>query len=171
MVIISFDVDQNKGWALGASLVLEKPVSQHELQNSKNYLIKDNLLDLKGLAVLVVDDDPLTVEIIATRLVNMGILPLRAYGGAEAIEIARTEKPAMIMLDLMMPEVSGFDVVNTLQETPETANIPIIIVTAKIVTNEDRATLNGNIFKIIEKSEFNSKMYKREVQRALNDRR
>ncbi|WP_158768472.1 PleD family two-component system response regulator [Paraglaciecola sp. L1A13] len=117
------------------------------------------------------DDDPLALELVATQLEHMGIIPLSAHGGAEAIELAREHKPAIIMLDLMMPDLSGFDVVNALQKYPETDSIPIIIVTAKVVSREDREMLNGNIYKIIEKSEFNSQTCRREVQRALKIKR
>ncbi len=59
---------------------------------------------------------------------------LRAYGGREAIEIARRELPDLIVLDLMMPDVNGFDVVEALQPDPDTARIPILVVTAKQIT-------------------------------------
>ena len=59
---------------------------------------------------------------------------LRAYGGREAIEIARRELPDLIVLDLMMPEVNGFDVVEALQGRPDTGRIPILVVTAKEIT-------------------------------------
>ena len=79
---------------------------------------------------------------------------LRAYGGREAIEIARRELPDLIVLDLMMPEVNGFDVVEALQATPETARIPILVVTAKQITAADRARLNGYVTAIMEKASF-----------------
>ena len=56
---------------------------------------------------------------------------IRAYGGREAIEAARLELPDLIVLDLMMPEVNGFDVVEALKQQPDTARIPILVVTAK----------------------------------------
>jgi CheY-like chemotaxis protein len=114
-----------------------------------------------------VDDDPFAVDLIATRLVDIGISPLRAYGGKEAIDIARARKPPLIILDLMMPMVSGFDVVKALKDDPETAVIVIIVMTAKIVTKEDRSSLNGNVFRLIEKFEFDGKRLKDEIQNAL----
>ena len=65
--------------------------------------------------MLVVDDDPKAVELIALRMLGLASTVLRAYGGREAIEIARRELPDLIVLDLMMPEVNGFDVVEALQ--------------------------------------------------------
>ena len=63
---------------------------------------------------------------------------LRAYSGREAIDAARRELPDVIVLDLMMPEMNGFDVVEALKERPETARIPILVVTAKEITDKDR---------------------------------
>ena len=91
--------------------------------------------------MLVVDDDPKAVELIAVRILGLAGNVLRAYGGREAIEIAQQELPDLIVLDLMMPEVNGFDVVEALHEHPDTARIPILVVTAKQITAEDRARL------------------------------
>jgi CheY-like chemotaxis protein len=81
-----------------------------------------------------VDDDPKAVEIIALAVAGLAGNVLRAYGGREAIEIARRELPDLIVLDLMMPGVNGFEVVAALNERPETADIPVLVVTAKQVT-------------------------------------
>ena len=81
--------------------------------------------------MLLVDDDPMAVELIAVRILGLAGTVHRAYGGVEAIDSARRKLPDMIVLDLMMPEVDGFDVVTALHEYPVTANIPILVVTAK----------------------------------------
>jgi PAS domain S-box-containing protein len=167
IIIITVDVDLIKGWALGASLMIEKPVSLLQLRKSVASTLEVSFQDLRGLEVLIVDDDPFAVDLIATRLVDIGISPLRAYGGKEAIDIARARKPPLIILDLMMPMVSGFDVVKALKDDPETAVIVIIVMTAKIVTKEDRSSLNGNVFRLIEKFEFDGKRLKDEIQNAL----
>ena len=166
LVIISVDANQIKGWAFGAVLVLDKPVAPSVLRATIADLMKDKLTDKKRLSVLVVDSDPLAVKLISTVLSDMGVLPLITYSGEEAIEIVRTQEPDAIVLDLLMPDVTGFDVVDTLHN--ETQNIPIIILTAKEVTNQDRALLNGHIFRIIEKSNFNNKIFRTEIQRALS---
>ena len=102
--------------------------------------------------MLVVDDDPKAVELIALRVQGLASTVLRAYGGREAIEAARRELPDLIVLDLMMPDVNGFDVVEALKAQPDTARIPIVVVTAKQITAEDRAKLNGYVSTIMEKS-------------------
>ena len=95
---------------------------------------------------------------------------LRAYGGREAIDAARRELPDLIVLDLMMPDVNGFDVVAALQERPDTAVIPILVVTAKHITPADRSKLNGYVMTIMEKADFDRERFLGEVRRAMSGR-
>jgi len=118
----------------------------------------------------VVDDDPKAVEVIATFLPAPAYAVVRAYGGAEAITLAERIRPNLILLDLMMPEVSGFEVADALQRNPDTARIPILVVTAKQITPSDRAQLNatpGKVIHIVEKAGFNRAHFVSEVRRAL----
>ena len=96
---------------------------------------------------------------------------LRASGGREAIETARRELPDLIVLDLMMPDVNGFDVVEALSEHPDTGHIPILVVTAKQITAEDRIKLNGFVATIMEKAGFSRERFAAEVRRAMAGRR
>ena len=125
----------------------------------------------RALKVLVVDDDPVAVEMIAVRIPSLGSTVLRAFGGREAIDIARRELPDLIVLDLMMPEVNGFDVLAALDEHPDTARIPILVVTARQITAEDRAKLHGNVTTIMEKADFDRDRFMAEVRRAMSGRR
>jgi DNA-binding response OmpR family regulator len=168
--IISVAADRNKGFSLGASAVMQKPISRLELYES--------LVDLdlfprsKGhtLKVLLVDDDPKAVELLALGVLGMANTVLRAYGGREAIETARRELPDVIVLDLIMPDVNGFDVVAALNEHAHTARIPILIITAKEVTFEDRAKLSAYATTIMEKVAFDPKNFMAEVRRAMSGR-
>ena len=95
---------------------------------------------------------------------------VRAYGGSEAITLARRVRPDLILLDLMMPEVNGFDVVEALRHNADTARIPIVVVTAKQITAQDRAALNRDpdkVIHIVEKAGFNKLRFIAEVRRAL----
>jgi PAS domain S-box-containing protein len=171
VVIISIVADRNRGFALGAAAVIQKPVSRQELYESLAELGLFPVADGRSLKVLVVDDDPKVVELVAVRIAGEAITVLRAYGGQNAIDIAHLELPDVIVLDLMMPEVNGFDVVEALQQTSDTAAIPIIVVTAKQITPEDRAKLNGFVATIVEKSEFDRDRFTTEVRRAMSGRR
>jgi CheY-like chemotaxis protein len=86
------------------------------------------------------------------RPFNMEIMV--ADGGKAGLEIAMKKKPDMIILDLMMPDVDGFEVVSKLREDPASSQIPILIYTAKNITSEDRDRLQGNIQTIIQKGDF-----------------
>ena len=71
----------------------------------------------------------------------------------------------------MMPEINGFDVVEALRTNPQTAHIPILVVTAKRISSEDRARLNGYVAAIMEKAEFDRERFTAEVHRALAGRK
>jgi len=114
-----------------------------------------------------VDDDPKAVEILGTFLDAAGCRVVRAYSGREGIEQARRLRPDIMILDLIMPEVSGFDVVQALKGDTATQTIPIIVVTAKVVTPEERATLNGQVTRMLQKTEFKREHLLSEVRRAL----
>ena len=77
---------------------------------------------------------------------------LKAYGGQEGIDLAVAEAPALIILDLAMPEVDGFQVVKRLAEDPGACDVPIVICTAMDLTNEEKDRLNGQIQSVIEKT-------------------
>ena len=95
---------------------------------------------------------------------------LHAADGGEAIRTALRLRPALIVLDLMMPDMSGFEVVKQLQNHAETAAIPILVVTAKQITAQERAALNGDagkIVRVVEKSAFNNELFIAEVRRTF----
>ena len=171
VVIISIVADPSKGFSLGAAAVMQKPISRHELLESLGDLGLLTVSDGQGFKVLVVDDDPKAVEVVAVRIQAMGSTVLRAYSGRDAIEVARNELPDVIVLDLMMPEVSGFDVVAALSETPETASIPVLVVTAQDITDSERERLSGSVAAIMEKASFDPEDLTSEVRRAMAGRR
>jgi CheY-like chemotaxis protein len=120
--------------------------------------------------VLVVDDDPKAVEVIAGYLPAPAYAVVRAYCGAEAVTLAQRLRPDLILLDLMMPGMSGFDVVEVLQRNTDTARIPVLVVTAKQVTAHERDALSSNpdhVIHIVEKAGFNQVRFIAEVRRAL----
>jgi len=169
-VIISIAADRKKGFSLGAAAVMQKPISRQELYDSLSDLGMLPLSQGQTLRVLVVDDDPKAVELIAVHTQGLASTVLRAFGGREAIDVALRELPDVIVLDLMMPEVTGFDVVEALKERPDTARIPILVVTAKQITAEDRTKLSGYVTTIMQKAEFDGDRFTAEVRRAMSGR-
>ena len=169
VVVIAGDVDGNLALQDGALGLLQKPVTRGQLRDSLDRLGLHEVPE-ETRTVLVVDDDHKAVELIAAYLPSPAYAVVRAYGGAEAISLARTLRPDLILLDLMMPEVNGFDVVQALQQDPETEQIPILVVTAKHITARDRATLttNGSTrIQIVNKAGFDRASFLVEVRRAL----
>jgi PAS domain S-box-containing protein len=171
VLIISIVAERSKGLALGASVVMHKPMSRQELSDS---LIEIGLLPRssgEALRVLVVDDDPRAVDLVAVHVAALGSTVLRAYGGCEAIAVARAELPDLIVLDLMMPDVTGFDVVEALSESPATAAIPILVLTASHIDDAHRAMLRGGVATIMNKTELSHERFTSEVRRAMSGRR
>jgi CheY-like chemotaxis protein len=170
VVIIAGNAKDNLTLAGGAAAVLQKPISRAQLKASLDHLgLQPNSAHTH--TVLVVDDDPKAIEVIAAFLPAPAYGVVRAYGGAEAIALAERIRPDLILLDLMMPEVNGFDVAAALQANPDTARIPILVVTAKQITPKDRAVLNSNpakVIHIVEKAGFNRAHFVSEVRRALS---
>ncbi len=170
VVMISIVADRNKGYALGAAAVLQKPISRQELAEALGALGLVPIALGQSLRILVVDDDPKAVELIASHLRGLASTVLRAYGGREAIEVARRELPDLIVLDLMMPELNGFDVVEALKKHPGTALIQILVVTAKDISAEDRARVNESVAAFMEMTDFNPERFAAEIRRAMSRR-
>jgi CheY-like chemotaxis protein len=168
VVIVSIAPDQHRGFAFGAAAVMQKPFSRQQLYEA--------LLGLglaprplgQSLRVLVVDDDPHDVELVALHLRELATTVVRAYDGADAIEAVNLQIPDLIVLDLMMREMSGFEVVEALQQHNDHAHIPIIIVTGQHVTAADRERLNGDVSAILEKGHFDAQLFRAEVFRAVS---
>jgi len=85
--------------------------------------------------------------------------------------MVRSAPPELIVLDLMMPQVSGFDVIHGLRGNPDTADIPIIVLTAKMLSRNDHAQLSGKVQQVMEKTEFHAIGLLAEVKRALARKR
>ena len=169
VVVVSGSDFSNMALSRGAAAVLQKPINRAQLKTSLLHL---NLQPTQkhSHTVLVVDDDPKAVEVIAAFLPTPAYTVVRAYGGSEAIALAQRLRPDLILLDLMMPDVNGFDVVEALQRDVETARIPILVVTAKQVTAQDRAALAGTPgqrIQVVAKAGFNRSGFVAEVCRAL----
>jgi CheY-like chemotaxis protein len=150
VVIVSITEDRELGFSLGAVEYLVKPIKRDRLiEVLKSVRSK---VDKHNITALVVDDERLSVKMLTDMLqgLDCGVLP--AYGGQQAIEMAVQYVPDFIILDLMMPKVTGFDVVRQLRANPVTKDIPILIFTAKDITKKDRQQLNNSVQAIVPKS-------------------
>jgi signal transduction histidine kinase/DNA-binding response OmpR family regulator/CHASE3 domain sensor protein len=166
VVIISVADQARKGFSLGAASVLQKPIAREELLHVLEGLGLRQTPDRRA-KVLVVDDEPHAVETIARSLEEHGCEVVRTYSGREAIDVSRKSAFDLIVLDLLMPEMSGFEVADALKSDPRTAVVPVLALTQKIVGSEDHAALKGRVLRIIEKAEFRPEDLIREVRRAV----
>jgi signal transduction histidine kinase/DNA-binding response OmpR family regulator/HAMP domain-containing protein len=150
IIIVSIIDDQNLGFSMGAVGYLVKPIDKDQLLN---ILDKIELEPKRKPKVLIIDDNPEDVRLIKSTFTNEDFDVLIAYDGADGINQAVNYKPDLIILDLLMPGMSGFDVVKALQENPDASKIPIIISTMKELTSEDRKQLNSKVKSIVQKGE------------------
>ena len=152
VIVVSMLDEKTLGFSLGAIDYLSKPVDRDALLGTLGAL--KGVLGVVVPKVLVVDDEPDAVELIASMIEPAGFDVMRAYGGHEGLNLAFSEHPDILVLDLMMPVVSGFEVLSRLRANPETKNIPVIICTAKDVTDDDVKQLSNGVISILQKGTF-----------------
>ena len=142
---------------IGQADFLTKPIDRQQLLQMmvKFDLLADGKRGKKTpSSILIVDDDPQNIRLVKAMLKPFNMEVMVADGGKAGLELALKKKPDLIILDLMMPDVDGFEVVSNLREDPAASQIPILIYTAKNITSEDRERLQGNIQSIIQKGDF-----------------
>jgi len=152
VIVVSMLDEAEVGFSLGVVDYFVKPVEKNTLVAALNTLKESLGIDMPK--VLVVDDDPDAVELVASMIEPVGFEIIRAYGGEEGIQKSFSEHPDVLILDLMMPEVSGFDVVSRLKAYPATRNVPIIICTSRDPTSEDIIRLRSDVISVMCKGEF-----------------
>jgi CheY-like chemotaxis protein len=104
--------------------------------------------------VVVIDDDPLALDLVEAVLAPEGWSVIRATGGEQGLSLVRCERPAVVLLDLLMPDIDGFEVVERLRADPLVADVPIIVLTSKEMTPSDHERLTGRISALAQKGTF-----------------
>lgn len=161
VVILSFSDDTNLGFALGAAEYLTKPVSKERLIE-----VMDKYIDNRNAhTVLVIEDDATTSEMMTKLLEKESYAVDQARNGKEALERLKLQVPNLILLDLMMPEMDGFQLVAEMRKNSAWSEIPIVVVSAKSLTSEERMRLNGYVKGILQKGTFNHKWLLAEIRR------
>jgi len=165
IVICSILSEEGRGFSLGAADYLVKPIMEDELLNALGRLDHPKG---KRVEVLVIDDHVDDILLIRRILEAQGDYRINeANGGRAGIEMVRRRPPDVIILDLMMPDVDGFGVLEALKREPETRAIPVIVVTAKQLTEEDRKRLNGQVEVLLSKGLFTERELLEDVKVAL----
>jgi CheY-like chemotaxis protein len=121
------------------------------LSRLSEYTFTTNV-ETETVRVLIVDDEQANLDLLEALLKPAGFGVLTARSGREGIDMARSQMPNLILLDLMMPGLTGFDVVEALRADQATRSIPIMVLTAKTLTEADKKALNGQVAAIFERN-------------------
>ncbi len=152
VVVVSVVDNPSLGRALGAFDYFVKPVDGKALLSRLGQYTFTTKVKSEQVRVLVVDDEPANLDLLEALLTPAGFGVLRAGSGREGIDMAISEMPSLILLDLMMPELTGFDVVEALRAEEATREIPIMVLTAKTLTEDDKTALNGQVAAIFQRN-------------------
>jgi signal transduction histidine kinase/CheY-like chemotaxis protein len=163
VVMVSMLDDRDIGHALGAADYLTKPFDREKLVQALRRFRQGS----SPRPVLVVEDDPATREVVRRALERDGWIVFEADNGRSALESLKRAAPDLIVLDLMMPEMDGFAFVAELRRSESGRRIPVVVVTAKEITAEDRTRLNGHVRRIFHKGSFSREELTAELRRAL----
>jgi len=160
VIMLTIVDDKNLGYALGAADYLTKPVDRDRLVAILKRYRGEGLSRL----VLVVEDDAAAREILQRTLEKEGWAVTAAENGRIALQRVAEQRPALILLDLMMPEMDGFQVVEALREREAWRSIPIVVVTAKDLTAGDHLRLNGYVERILQKGAYSREALLAEIR-------
>ena len=147
VILLTILDEKNRGFALGASEYLVKPIDRDKLIR-----VLRQLSTPSGGSILVVDDDQISRAGLRSALQQAGWQVAEADNGQIALTRLNETRPSAILLDLMMPEMDGFEFLDEVRRHEEWRDIPVIVITARDVTAEDRARLNGRVESVIQKA-------------------
>jgi CheY-like chemotaxis protein len=157
--------DPEKGFTLGAADIATKPVDRARLSKIlKKYACPD-----PPCAVLLVEDDFATREVTRAILEKEGWKVTEAQNGRVALECMERERPSLILLDLMMPEMDGFEFAVRVRRNVDWRLIPIVVLTAYDLTSEDRERLNGHVEAILRKAGDSREALLHQLRDLLDD--
>jgi signal transduction histidine kinase/CheY-like chemotaxis protein len=163
VVVLTIVDNKNLGFTLGASDYLTKPIDRERLMSVLSRYRRGD----QPVTALIVEDDPESRNVMRRLLENDGWRVELAENGRFAMEHLATNRPNVILLDLMMPEMDGFEVVARMRSDARLNGIPIIVVTAKDLTAEERAQLNGRVTRVLQKGAYSREQLLQEVSRIV----
>jgi CheY-like chemotaxis protein len=166
VIMLTIMDDKNLGYALGAADYLTKPIDRGRLLA----LLRRYQRHQPSHPILVVDDDSLIRQMLRQMLEREGYAVVEADHGQQALVRVAEQVPELILLDLLMPEMDGFQFVEELYTHEEWRSIPIVIVTARDLTEEDRLRLNGYVEQILQKGMYSREALLAEVRQLVATR-
>ncbi len=161
VIIVSVSDNNETGLALGALGYISKPVNKELLMAEINNLSKS------VRTIMVTDDNNFELTQMAQILETAGFKTLLAHNGAECLQKLEEEIPDLLILDLVMPETDGFEVLDRIRKKPETKNLPVIIVTAKNLSEDEKIRLRGRVITVITKGLSAPESFQNEIRRII----
>jgi CheY-like chemotaxis protein len=150
VIMTSIAGDKNMGYALGAADYLSKPIErEHLLEILEKYECARPIC-----TVLLIEDDPIMREMFRRALKKESLSLIEAADGREGLQQVAAHSPDLILLDLMMPNMNGFEFVSELRRSAHGRSIPVVVVTAMDLTPQDRARLNGHVQSVVQKGAY-----------------
>jgi len=165
LIVASSLDDQAKGYHLGADCWLIKPVDRMELLNQLRALTGESSLS----RVLIIDDSDVDRYLLRQSLRNLPVTVIEESSGLPGITRATAIQPDIILLDLTMPDMTGYEVLGELKSRAETARIPVVIVTSRVLKDDDRQRLVPHCIAIIGKDNVSEATLGDTVRRTLNN--
>ncbi len=166
VVILSMLSEQHRGFALGAEHYLVKPVDREQLVDIlEQYRGGD---DAKR-NILVVEDDEPTRSMMRRTLDSEGWNVIEAANGVDGLQCAANTEPDLVILDLMMPEMDGFEFLDEFRRDPEYGDVPVVIVTAKELSEDERHRLETDVEQILSKGGRQRDELLDEIRRLVED--
>ncbi|MBK8741143.1 MAG: response regulator [Betaproteobacteria bacterium] len=162
VILMTIVDEKNRGYALGATDYMVKPVDRERLSG-----VLRNICGAVGRQVLLVDDDDLMRRGMRLALEKDGWEVGEAENGRVALARIEATRPDIIMLDLMMPEMDGFEFLVEMRGRVEWRDIPVLVVTAKDLTAEERSRLNGDVARVLQKGGSGLDALLAEIARVL----
>lgn len=153
---------QDRAAALGSADVIAKPFSAEQLRDAVR-----RILPGAGGRVLVVDDDTGVRSLVASTLRAEGIEIAEAADGEEALAAMEEHRPGVVVLDLIMPRLDGFGVLERMHADPSLRSVPVIVLTARLLSPEDRRLLYERATSVLEKTAYSASELRRLVLQAL----
>jgi len=163
VIMVSMIDDRSMGYALGAAEYLTKPVDRNQLSR----ILARYRCEHPPCPVLLVEDDPETRSLTRRALEKEGWRVVLAANGREGLQRMAEGVPHLILLDLMMPVMDGFEFLAELRRVDAWRGIPVVVVTAKDLTEEERARLHGGVAHIIEKGAYSREELLAEIRRLV----
>jgi PAS domain S-box-containing protein len=163
IIIISITDEKKLGFSLGAVDYFVKPVNKEELLATLKRIPIKKSVGRDHPRILIIDDDKTAVELIEVILDAEGYEVIKTYNSSEGLKMAIDYKPDLMILDLIMPEISGFQLAYKMRQHSETKNIPIIILTSMEIDQETREKMEGIVSTVMSKQKFTKKDLLREI--------